>query len=78
MMLLKTSLTFPKEIFTIYIRIRNITARIVETPVAMAIQPMGVFENLFALMGFPTLIGNHPFEQDGREQEIASYFPNGG
>jgi hypothetical protein len=48
--LLNTSLTFPKDGFTVYIRVSNITARITETPVKIATQPNIGVENLFIVI----------------------------
>jgi len=50
MRLLKTSLTLPKDGFTVNIRVRNITAKMAETPVAIAVQPTTDGENVLVVM----------------------------
>jgi hypothetical protein len=53
---LKTSLTLPKDGFTAAMRMRNITARMAETPVAIATQPTTDGEKLFVVMELLKLI----------------------
>jgi hypothetical protein len=52
-MLLKTSLTTPKDMLTVYIKVMNSTARMTATPVAIAAQPIEVLEKLLVVMGSP-------------------------
>src|SRR5215216_1968406 len=56
-MALRTSLTAPKDMLTEYMRIRNITARMIKIPVPSTTQPIVEVEALFVVIVFPDLIG---------------------